>query len=183
MAQITCNLILSQGETGLILRLYSITTGAELNPAGYNLTEVASGVFEATVNETRSEDMRADIFDGNGDLLASDWLYLAETTVGIEPVTKGVNLSVSSIEEIRDIVDDSYGPTQPDVVVINDGQGNPISDVFCWISTDSSGANIVATARTDAFGQAPFFLDPGSYYIWKRKNGYNFTNPQSITVS
>jgi len=183
MAQITCNLILSQGETGLKMRLYSVSTGAELNGLGYELTELTSGVFQATVNETRTEDLRADIIDANGDLLASDWLYLAETTVGIEPVTKGVNLSLSSIQEIKDIVDDTEPSVDVETVVINDSQGNPLKDVFCWVTTDSDGMNIVANDRTDVFGRASFFLDPGDYYLWQRKDGFTFTNPQPIEVS
>ena len=55
MAQITCNLILSQGETGLKLRLYSISTGTELNTTGYDLTELDSGVFlRPQLNENKN---------------------------------------------------------------------------------------------------------------------------------
>jgi hypothetical protein len=65
-----------------------------------------------------------------------------------------------------------------------DGQGNPMDNVQIWISTDEGGANVVAGAiYTDTAGEATFMLDAGTYYVWREKGGYNFTNPQTWTVS
>ena len=70
-----------------------------------------------------------------------------------------------------------------EVITISDGS-NPIEDVEIWITDDIEGINIIAgTSYTNANGQATFFLDPGTYYVWSHKNGYNFTNPSTITVS
>ena len=60
----------------------------------------------------------------------------------------------------------------------------PIADCGIWVTTDSGGTNVVAgTVYTDAFGKARFFLDAGTYYIWKQKAGYTFTNPDTEVVS
>ena len=65
-----------------------------------------------------------------------------------------------------------------------DGQGNPMDNVQIWITTDESGANVVAGALyTNTAGEATFMLDAGTYYVWREKGGYNFTNPQTWTVS
>lgn len=62
--------------------------------------------------------------------------------------------------------------------------GTPIDGVEVWITTDEAGSNVVAgTLVTDALGEVEFMLDAGDYYAWRQKAGYNFTNPQSITVS
>ena len=62
--------------------------------------------------------------------------------------------------------------------------GVPIDGVEVWITTDIGGANVVAgTVSTDALGEADFMLDPGDYYVWRQKSGYNFTNPQTQTVA
>ena len=62
--------------------------------------------------------------------------------------------------------------------------GNPVDGAAVWISTDSSGNNVVAgTLSTDAMGLAEFMLDAGNYYLWVQRSGINFTNPTSITVS
>ena len=65
-----------------------------------------------------------------------------------------------------------------------DGSGNPMDNVQIWITTDEAGSNVVAGALyTNTSGEATFMLDAGTYYVWREKGGYNFTNPQSWTVS
>jgi hypothetical protein len=62
--------------------------------------------------------------------------------------------------------------------------GSPSDGVEVWVSTDSSGSNVVAgTLVTDAFGKATFMLDAGTYYLWAQKAGNNFANPTSFSVS
>jgi len=62
--------------------------------------------------------------------------------------------------------------------------GSPEDGVEVWVTTDSSGTNVVAgTLVTDAFGKAEFMLDAGSYYLWAQKSGANFANPTSFSVS
>ena len=67
-------------------------------------------------------------------------------------------------------------------VTVNDGV-NPIDGVDVWVSTDSAGTNVVARGSTGALGTVVFMLDAGTYYAWKQLAGYDFTNPQSFTVS
>jgi len=62
--------------------------------------------------------------------------------------------------------------------------GVDIAGADVWITSDVGGSTIVAgTLSTDAFGNATFMLDAGTYYVWVQKAGYNFTNPVTITVS
>lgn len=67
-------------------------------------------------------------------------------------------------------------------VTVDDGV-NPKDGVDVWISTDSAGTNVVARGSTGALGTVVFMLDAGTYYAWKQLAGYDFTNPQSFTVS
>lgn len=65
-----------------------------------------------------------------------------------------------------------------------DDDENPMDNVQVWITTDDAGANVVAGAIiTDAQGEVSFMLDAGTYYVWREKSGYNFTNPQTWSVS
>ncbi len=65
-----------------------------------------------------------------------------------------------------------------------DGSGNPMDNVQVWITTDEGGANVIAGTRlTDSSGEVTFMLDAGTYYVWREKGGFDFTNPQSWTVS
>lgn len=67
-------------------------------------------------------------------------------------------------------------------VTVNDQDTNPIDGVDCWVSTDSTGTNVIARGDTDDSGQVTFYLDTGTYYLWRQLAGYTFTNPVTITV-
>ncbi len=59
-----------------------------------------------------------------------------------------------------------------------------VSGAEVWITSDVGGANIVAgTLTTNAQGNVTFYLDAGSYFVFIRATGFNFTNPTAITVS
>ena len=62
--------------------------------------------------------------------------------------------------------------------------GVPLDGVECWVSSDSAGTNVVAgVIVSDGDGEATFMLESGATrYIWRQKAGYNFDNPQTITV-
>jgi hypothetical protein len=60
---------------------------------------------------------------------------------------------------------------------------SPISDADVWATTDSAGTNVVASGTTDASGVVTFYLDAGTYYLWRQKSGYDFTNPDQETVA
>ena len=61
--------------------------------------------------------------------------------------------------------------------------GLPIADATIWVTTDILGRNIVATGKTDVNGIVSFTLDADTYYIWRQKAGWNFTNPDTEVVS
>lgn len=69
-------------------------------------------------------------------------------------------------------------------LTILDSGSLPIANVEVWISTDLAGTNVVAgTLITDAFGEVIFYLDAGTYYVWRNKPGVTFTtNPVQTTV-
>jgi hypothetical protein len=61
--------------------------------------------------------------------------------------------------------------------------GLPIAGAEVWISTDSAGANIIASGTTDDDGVVTFYLDAGVVYVWRKRSGYNFDNPDQETVA
>jgi hypothetical protein len=69
-------------------------------------------------------------------------------------------------------------------MTITTAGGAPIDGVEVYVTSDSGGSNVVAgTLYTDALGKVTFQLDPGVYYRFAQKSGYNFTNPKSFTVT
>jgi hypothetical protein len=60
----------------------------------------------------------------------------------------------------------------------------PLQDCDVWITSDEAGTTVVAgTLQTNSSGIATFFLDAGTYYVWQQKDGYNFTNPDTLVVT
>ena len=59
-----------------------------------------------------------------------------------------------------------------------------IANVLVWITTTNDpDDDIIAQAYTDTTGEATFYLDSGTYYLWRQKSGYTFTNPDTETIS
>jgi len=61
--------------------------------------------------------------------------------------------------------------------------GLPIDGAEVWVTTDSAGANVIASGTTDSSGVATFWLDAATVYIWRKKAGYNFDNPDTEVIS
>lgn len=70
-----------------------------------------------------------------------------------------------------------------DYTLTDAGDGTPIDGAEVWVTTDLAGANVVASGTTNTSGVVTFMLDAGTYYIWCKKSGYNFTNPDTEVVS
>ena len=116
-----------------------------------------------------------------GTLIADIWSYVTRT------LTSGGGGGGATAQEVweyatRRLTGGAGGGATANVITINDGT-NPLDGVDVWATTDSAGTNIVARANTDASGNVTFYLDAGTYYIWKQLAGYSFTNPQTLVVS
>lgn len=59
-----------------------------------------------------------------------------------------------------------------------------MADVDIWITSDEAGTTVVAGAlQSDSNGQVVFQLTDGNtYYCWRQKSGFTFTNPNTITT-
>ena len=56
--------------------------------------------------------------------------------------------------------------------VTDTSTGLPLAQVKVFVTTDVEGLNRIASGFTDAFGHVTFLLDPGTYYFWKQRAGY-----------
>ena len=65
----------------------------------------------------------------------------------------------------------------------NSDGGAPIPGADVWASTDIAGNYVIASDVTDAAGQVVFYLDAGTYYIWRQLAGWDFTNPDTEVVA
>lgn len=102
-------------------------------------------------------------------------IYVEATVAG---VTGGIPLSFNITDRAA-----GSGAIQFVYTLTSAVDASPIADAQVWVSTDSAGANIVASGTTDANGQVTFYLDAGTVYVWRQKSGWNFTNPDQETVA
>ena len=66
--------------------------------------------------------------------------------------------------------------------VTDSSTGLPIAGVNVRVTTDIAGFNTVATGTTNASGEVTFYLDAGTYYLWRTHSLYGFTNPDTETA-
>jgi hypothetical protein len=71
----------------------------------------------------------------------------------------------------------------PWTYTLTQSDSTPIADADVWVSTDSGGSNVVASGITDDFGNVTFYLDAGTVYVWAKKAGWNFANPDTEVVT
>ena len=66
--------------------------------------------------------------------------------------------------------------------LISSVDGTPIDNADVWVTTDIAGANAIASGVTDLAGQVTFYLDAGTLYFWRQKDGWTFDNPDTEVV-
>lgn len=59
----------------------------------------------------------------------------------------------------------------------------PIDGADIWVTTDATGLNVIASGATNQSGNVTFWLDPGIVYIWRKKAGFTFSNPDTEVIS
>ena len=75
------------------------------------------------------------------------------------------------------------GPITFTYTVTDDVSGLPVADVKVWVTTDIAGSNTINQSSTNTSGEVVFTLSAGTYYLWRQKAGYLFTNPDTETVA
>jgi hypothetical protein len=79
--------------------------------------------------------------------------------------------------------DSGAGAISHAYTLTDSADGNPIDGAEVWVTTDAAGVNVIASGTTNSSGIVTFMLDAGTYYFWRKRSGYNFTNPDQETVA
>lgn len=126
--------------------------------------------------------------------IGSGWYYY-ELTAGETDTPGPVAIQVTSSridiqrQNLAYFVRVPGGDVEFTYTVTNSETGAPIEGVEIWIATDANGSNVTWRGTTDTFGvardslnQLPL-LDAGTYYIFRRHSGFQFSNPDVEDVS
>lgn len=169
--------------------------------------DLATATSIAALNDLSAAEVNAEVDTALADINLD---HLVGTATGIPAVPSGTYLdqimddgtaaydrTTDSLQAIRDRGDSAWagGTTFPSgsvtftYTITNSVSGLPIEGVEVWFSTDNPAVNIVWKGDTDAFGVARDVngnkptLDPGTYYVWRQKAGFVFTDPDTEIVS
>jgi len=121
---------------------------------------------------TISAPTAAEVADAVWDeVITSGHVVGGSAAVRLEVAAQGVGTAIAGFGSVANVI----------TVTVNDV---PLQDVDVWVTTDSAGVTIAAgTLSTDLNGQVTFYLDPGTYYVWQQKIGYNFNCPDTLIVT
>ena len=134
----------------------------------YNLDHLAktaiSGGASPTYSEVVDGTVLSWIMTKTGD--SSDFTASTDSLEGLQSTTVGSGASEYTLTVV-------------------DGSSKVIDNVCCWVTTGATaGTGVVAgPSYTNTDGEVTFMLDAGTRYVWKQHSGYNFTNPEEITVT
>lgn len=158
------------------LTSFASTTGTPAS--SYELTET-DGMYEATIPETLTGEWYIVAKNSAGEIFFAGYWYAGQVRCyDYTRTTTDLSVITEKLDAIRGPGDDTVE------FEINDAAGNAIPHCSCWIATDSAGSNVITDVwETDENGKVYFLLDPGTYYLFRQKNGYELTSPQSFTYA
>jgi len=110
----------------------------------------------------------------------------AGTAAGLHAITDGLVTTVDTVVDAIKLKTDTLGGAGAitwTYTLTNATTSAPIPGANIWATTDLAGANIAASGVTDDLGVVTFYLDAGTWYIWRSRSGYNFSNPDIEVVS
>jgi len=202
---ITTGTVDSVSVVGTVLAHFSIENRYELQ-TGDVYPVVAKETTLATVAgylDTEIADIKAktDLIPaspaavGSAMTLTSD--YPLKTDLATKAEIAAINEKIDTIDSNVDAIlvdtgttipalinsDSGAGTIQHTYTVTDSADGTPIDGVEVWVSTDAAGVNVIASGHTNSSGIVNFMLDAGTYYFWRKRSGYNFTNPDIETVA
>ena len=165
-------------------RVGKVFTSAVLKSSSYALLETITDIDEVTPGRYRIVTNRTGVV----------WM---EATAGATKAYGWADLDRPALNGYADVVDSLTAIESLQKLAAIKGPGDrswsiavrtsddlAISGVECWVAADSAGNNVLTDIqRTDANGNVEFLLDPGTYYLFRRKSGFTFTNPQLFTVT
>lgn len=202
---ITTGTVNSVSVVGTVLAHFSIENRYELQ-TGDVYPVVAKETTLATVAgylDTEIADIKAktDLIPaspaavGSAMTLTSD--YPLKTDLATKAEIAAINEKIDTIDSNVDAIlvdtgttipalinsDSGAGTIQHTYTMTDSADGTPIDGVEVWVSTDAAGVNVIASGHTNSSGIVNFMLDAGTYYFWRKRSGYNFTNPDIETVA
>jgi hypothetical protein len=188
-AQAAIETAIDDAEAAIIAKIEEESEGAGIIPWTYTLTNSITGlpIADAQVWISTDSDGQNIIASGDTDMYGQKTFNLSEGTVYIWRKKAGFNFNDPDMEIITEDTpaggDGSPVVIPLDYTLTNDVTLEPIEGATVYVSTDSIGNNVIATGETDSNGLVSFDLYEGTFYLWRSKTGFTFTNPDTEVLS
>ena len=167
--------------------IHAKTTNLPSDPADESLLETAISAVETKVDTI---DSNVDAIKAQTDNLPSDPAdesLLEDAISTAESNIRGTD--DDTLETLSDQLDNcatlGVGATAVTYTQYQADGVTPLADVDIWATSDLAGTNVIASGITTDEGKWTFRTDIGSgenVYIWRKKAGWNFTNPDTEVV-
>jgi flagellin-like hook-associated protein FlgL len=97
-------------------------------------------------------------------------------------VREAIGLASANLDDQLTSLGASSGSIEYTYTLTTDGT-TPIPGAVVEVYTETARTNLVAKGTTNNFGVVVFYLDAGTYYFYRTKAGYSFTNPDTEVVA
>lgn len=154
------------------ITIYDVSDGSVLINAEV-MTEIASGAYKYEFAAYDNSKNYYIVCDGGNTLPLYD--RYTHSFSSIEGIITNISNDIANIP--------GSGAIEFSYTLTNTINGLPIADAEIWITTDESGINTIAFGRTNEYGIVTFHLDAGTIYVWRKKSGFMFDNPDVEIVS
>lgn len=165
------------GRTGLKAVLKS-TAGAPLNGSGDNVTESATGVFDATVAAAVAAGSWyiVDLFDSGGvNVWRNGWVYFPSDAVGVY-IVDDPRLVLTAVNAIAG---SGAGSGARAVTITVTSGGQPVIGARVRVTLGAESY----VADTNGSGQATFNLNDGTWTVAITKSGFTFAGASLVVAA
>lgn len=154
------------GLTPTVITYKKVADGVSVAPVP-TISAIGGGGYKFTATPT--EAIYVEI-DGGGALAAFDRYKVLQVTPNDNDLAliAASSHGVGAITWVYNLVDTG---------------GDPIPDADVWVTSDIAGTDVLASGRTDQYGNVTFYLDAGTVYVWSQKTGFTFPNPDTEVVT
>ena len=168
------------GDAANITCTISIDGGTRVTTSDVNPTEIGTtGVYVFTLSQAETDGHELSFIPSS-------------STSGVQVLgmpsnviyTSTVDLTANAISSLALAAGLSAGDFTISLTIKDEDENTiPECSVIITTSSISSSTNVIAYGLTNVNGVIARQLSAGTYYVWRRKAGYSFNNPKTLTVS
>ena len=152
--------------------------------SGANALPMGEGLYSYTLNQASVTLKGEYLAIFKTDSIHATQMHIPSLWVVGRAGVENLDVPISSRLAGSAIPDDEETPQKEWTYTLTYPDGlRPITGANIWISKDPTGQQIMASALTNHEGKVRFILPVGEIFVWRRKSGFRFGNPDKEVVA